>query len=91
MHLAQEDLGVYPILLRHADVRVRETAQQFQDTMGGLSHQFEGFLERWKTSDTLQAAPEPFIQETRDLFEALAKRILSEDTILYPLADNPGQ
>ena len=89
IHLAQEDLLLYPELLRHPDQRVRDTARRAMASMGDLQQVFRAFRERWADAGRLAQDPGGFIGETRTVFEALAKRMLSEEAEIYPLARPP--
>lgn len=89
-HLAQEDRLLYPKLMQHRDEKVRATAQRYHDEMGGLSQQFSDYLGRWPTATDIGKRPADFVDETRTLLDQLAKRILREDTELYPLAARVG-
>ena len=86
VHLAMEDKALYPRLLEHADTRIKETAQKFQNEMGDISKALNEYLEKWPNFLKIQNDPNGFISETKSIFDALGKRIESEDNILYPMA-----
>ena len=89
-HLVLEDQTLYPDLLHHRDEAVRTAAEQFMKEMGGLNNAFKEYLNCWQTSDNLQIDPQSFIQASRRIFDALAKRIAKEDLELYPMAAKVG-
>ncbi|MFZ2958599.1 MAG: hemerythrin domain-containing protein [Candidatus Ozemobacteraceae bacterium] len=85
LHLAQEDQLLYPALFRHPNSEVRETAQRYLTSMGNLNETFQEYLHRWNVPEKICQEPQDFIQKTKVVFDALAKRILSEEANLYPL------
>jgi hypothetical protein len=80
-------MGYFPGLMLSTNPITSETAQHFQQEMGGIRAVFVRYAEKWNAADQLMRAPTAFIAETRSLFAALERRILRENTILYPLAD----
>ena len=91
VHLAIEDNAIYPKLLEHPDVVVRQMARTFMDEMGGIREAFAAYTRRWPTSLSIQNSPLDFIEETQALFAALATRIERENNQLYTLVDRVGQ
>jgi hypothetical protein len=83
-----EDEGLYPAMQKHDDENVRKTAQQFFDEMGGLKKVFSEYVERWPNAEVIQNNAEGFINETKEIFAALASRVQREDTELYVLFEN---
>ncbi len=88
VHLTMEDEVLYPVLKKHADENMRKTAQQFFDEMGGLKKVFTEYVQRWPNAEAIQNAVEDFVNETKEIFAALANRIKREDTELYELFEN---
>ncbi|GFN22205.1 MAG: hemerythrin domain-containing protein [Thermoanaerobacteraceae bacterium] len=88
VHLAQEDRGLYPVLLKHPDGQVREKAQRFIQEMGGLREAFERFRTRYASTGAIKEDPARFLADVRDLASALTKRIRLEEDELYPLVKN---
>ncbi len=84
-HLAQEDQLLYPDLFRHPNSEVRETAQRYMTSMGNLNQTFQEYLHRWSVPEKICQEPQDFILKTKVVFDALAKRMLSEEAELYPL------
>ncbi|MBF0502116.1 MAG: hemerythrin domain-containing protein [Candidatus Riflebacteria bacterium] len=85
LHLAQEDNLLYPYFFRHPNTEVRETAQRYMASMGNLNQTFQEYLHRWNVPEKISHGPQDFIQETKLVFEVMAKRMLSEEAELYPL------
>lgn len=91
VHLAMEDHALYPELANSEDLNVRTTAIRFKNEMGDLKSVVDAYAKRWDKAPTIQANALDFIQETKKVFAALAKRIDKEDNELYPMADNVAQ
>ncbi len=87
MHLVMEDDGLYPTLITHTDPNVRNLAAQFRAEMGNLKPVVEGYTKKWMLPKTIQDNPTDFIKETKNLFDALAKRIERENNELYTMID----
>ena len=87
LHLGAEDQYLYPELLANGNSKTKEIAQQFVEEMGGIASAFLAYNEKWRTSSIIQASPENFIDETKAIYGALAKRIDMENNKLYPLMD----
>ncbi len=85
VHLTMEDEVLYPALQKHEDENVRKTAQQFFDEMGGLKTVFSEYVQRWPNSESIESNAEDFVNETKEIFTALASRIKKEDEELYKL------
>lgn len=88
VHLATEDRSLYPHLLSSQDSKLKEMAQKYMDEMGGIAAAFKGYVSKWPHAMAIQKAPADFIEETKGVFDALAKRIEREDDELYTLVDN---
>lgn len=84
-HLKSEDWALYPELFRHADAAVAATARRFSDEMGGLASAFAVYSKRWTTM-TIQSNWTGFCSESREIIDALTRRIEREESDLYPLA-----
>jgi hypothetical protein len=88
VHLSMEDSGLYPKLEGHQSLEVRTLAQRYRREMGGIADAFAAYMQRWRTSQAIVADRAGFILDTRELFQALARRISREDSELYTLVDN---
>ena len=87
VHLAMEDKALYPKLIASNNEQCQKTARQFQDEMGGIKAVFEAYTAKWSNSNAISSDTDAFIQESKDLIQALAGRIEKENTTLYTLAD----
>ena len=87
VHLAKEDLSLYPRLMASTDPMVARTAQLYVDEMGGLAAEMEGFARHWSCSASIASSFEEFRADVHDLMLALAIRIERENRYLYPLAE----
>ncbi len=85
-HLTTEDQSLYPALLQHSDEAVRTMARRFIDEMGSLHGDFQRFLDRWPEPEALRNDSSGFIRDAREHLDSLAKRVVKEETQLYPLA-----
>ena len=87
VHLAHEDVDLYPALIASPDPRVARTAQKFVDEMGGLAFDFEWFARRWSCSVSIAGNIDEFREGAHQLMLALAVRVERENLYLYPLAE----
>ena len=87
VHLAHEDVELYPALMASSDARVARTAGHYVDEMGGLALNLECFARHWSCSASIANNFAEFSQAANDLMLALAVRIERENRYLYPLAD----
>jgi Hemerythrin HHE cation binding domain. len=87
VHLAHEDVELYPALIASADPHVARTAQRFVDEMGSLASDFEWFARHWSCSVSIAGNIDEFREGAHELMLALAVRIERENLYLYPLAE----
>ena len=85
MHLASEDKFVYPVLIKHHDTQIRNTAETFANEMGELAKIFEGYKMKYLGASKIAENATAFLLESRKVFSALKERIRKEDLSLYPL------
>jgi hemerythrin-like domain-containing protein len=88
VHLTMEDQRLYPRLLVHGQVQVRETAGAYQREMGNLMELFDAFLLRWVDPGSIGRSPDRYIGEAHEFLHRLLRRIEKEDHVLYPLVDS---
>lgn len=91
VHLAQEDVQLYPELVASSDPKIAKLALAYVSEMGGLAHQLEVFARRWSSSTVIATDFVDFAQATRELVSQLAFRIERENRHLYPLVGPPAQ
>ncbi|MGI8931512.1 MAG: hemerythrin domain-containing protein [Sphingomicrobium sp.] len=87
IHLAQEDVQLYPKLSASDDQEVARLARSYADEMGGLATELEIFVQHWSCSASIAGRFEEFREDAHTLLLALAVRIERENRYLYPLAD----
>jgi hypothetical protein len=87
IHLAMEDEGLYPELLKHGDAQVKALAERYWSGMGGLRQSLGDYKKRWASSAAIRQDKEAFVSATKRLFTALRGRIAAEDNELYPRVD----
>lgn len=85
-HLHREDLLLYPRLLESQHPYVSAMAEAFLKEMGGLLDAYRNWALRWTTERALTDWAR-FDNETRELLDALTRRIDSENNTLYPLVE----
>lgn len=88
VHLAHEDVELYPKLMQSGDPEVAQTAAAFVAEMGGLAIDLEWFAQHWSCSASIAGNIEEFREDAHQLVLALAVRIERENRYLYPLADS---
>lgn len=87
VHLAMEDKSLYPQFMQSGDENTQRTAEEFQSEMGGLAQAFNSYVSAWPSSLAIQENSVPFIEQTKQIYEVLTKRIEREESTLYPLAE----
>ena len=87
VHLAHEDVELYPALMASADPKIARQARRFVDEMGDLATNLECFAQHWSCSAGIANNFAEFSEAARELMLALATRIERENRYLYPLAE----
>ncbi len=87
VHLTIEDKSMYPIMLASASPEVRDTAAEYQRTMGDLLVTFNTYYAKWIETGAIEAHRSSFITETTTVAGALQNRITLENDNLYALID----
>lgn len=85
MHLMVEDQFVYPKLASHSDTRIQTTSQNFANEMGDLGKTFADYKTRYLGASKIADNTTLFINDTKNIFAALTKRMTNETHLLYPL------
>jgi hemerythrin-like domain-containing protein len=91
VHLAQEDVQLYPRLLASGDRDIAKLALSYVSEMGGLAHELEQFIRRWSSSAVIAADFADFAEAAQELVLQLSFRIERENRYLYPLAKPPAR
>jgi hemerythrin-like domain-containing protein len=87
IHLAQEDVHLYPALAASGDPAVSQLALAYANEMGGQAIELEIFAQHWSCTASIAGAFDEFRKEADALLLAIAARIERENRYLYPLAD----
>jgi hypothetical protein len=88
VHLAHEDVELYPCLMESSDPAVARTATTYFAEMGGLATDLEYFSRHWSCSVSIAGNIDEFRHDLHELMLALAVRIERENRYLYPLAES---
>jgi hypothetical protein len=91
VHLAHEDVELYPSLMGSSDPNVARTAASYFGEMGGLATDLEYFSRHWSCSVSIAGNIDEFRHDLHELMLALAVRIERENRYLYPLADSTSE
>lgn len=87
VHLAQEDRIVYPRLKRSGDRRLAYLANVFESEMGGLAADYRAYMAAW-SAPAITEDPCGFARATHHVMALLERRVMREETELYPLVPN---
>jgi len=87
VHLIMEDHTLYPQLLEHSDECIRSAAGRMYVEMDSLGKAVAAHKKQWPNALQIQMHPAEFIGQTRDIMDALIKRIEMENRGLYSLMD----
>jgi hemerythrin-like domain-containing protein len=87
IHLAHEDVELYPRLIASADPKVARTVQLYLGEISGLADHMESFARHWSCSASITSNFVEFRDAAHDLVLSLVVRIEREERHLYPLAE----
>jgi hemerythrin-like domain-containing protein len=82
-HLAEEDRNLYPTLLIHEDPKIKSIAWGFISGEKPLRKTFDEYHKRW-LKDCDFNFTDAFLEETREIFDMVDKRIDREEQVLFP-------
>jgi len=85
IHAISEDKFLYPSLMNHSNLNIKNISQRFYTEMGGLAQVFEEFKNNFATTNKISANPASFLSESQKVFTALQRRVDKENAELYPL------
>jgi iron-sulfur cluster repair protein YtfE (RIC family) len=85
VHLAMEDRVLYPAMIASPNEELSQTAKRFQREMGDLSKVVNAYLERWSRTQLIADGFTAFRKDTREILDALSRRIDAEEKVLYTL------
>ena len=83
MHLIEEDKYLYPDLLQCNDQEVKIMAQQYIAEMGELADAYTRYKTAFHVSSKINVDLDLFINETKQVMDALKHRMAKEDQQLY--------
>jgi len=86
-HLQQEAKELYPPLDGAEDTSTQATAARFGADMKQNLPRLAEFNRRWHSADAIRAEGTLFIKEADGIFQWLERRLIAENTELYPLLD----
>ena len=84
LHLNIEDANIYPALLKHSDPTVKELASKYQMDMSQLIVAYQSFANKYASAELIREGCEGFRNDANMVFQALFKRIKTENQNLYP-------
>lgn len=87
IHLAFEDTALYPTVLKVRDAQVQRKTRQYIDDMGGIKAALAGHMQKWLSTQRIQADAPAFRQETLTVLGALQTRLEAEDRVFYPMLE----
>lgn len=87
VHLAHEDIELYPMLTASRDPHMARVSQRYVDEMGSLANDLEWFARHWPCSASIAANIDEFREGAHQLMLALAVRIERENVQLFPLVE----
>jgi hypothetical protein len=87
MHAAMEEEALYPRLMVHEREDVRVVATKLHGELSGIYTDVGDFVQKWRASGAIEAAPLVFVGELKRVFAMLRNRLEQEETLLYPVAD----
>lgn len=85
IHLSHEDQFLYPNLLNSDVPEIRKKAKAYIDEMGNLKAIYTEFKNKYNTKSKLMQNPSDFEIAFFDVFRAIEKRMMKEDSDLYLL------
>lgn len=86
VHAAMEDEALYPRLLVHSNLQLRDLSVRIRQEFGDVYGSFVQYLDTW-TVDAIQARPDEFIETTKRVMKALGTRMKVENETLYAMVD----
>ncbi|WP_110953703.1 hemerythrin domain-containing protein [Anaerosinus massiliensis] len=87
VHLMSEDKFLYPDLMKNQNEIVRNTAQKFNEEMGGLADTLNTFVQQYNTYSKILQNENSFKSESKTIFRVIMDRMHREDHNLYLLIE----
>ena len=91
-HLDLEERGLYGVLLSHPDRKMNALGSRFMEGSREINRIFDNYVRRWCTKIAGSTTGtglkifnhDMFVNETKEMFQLIADRTLSEVEELYP-------
>ena len=87
LHLQSEDENLYPQLLAHKDPEIRSISAAIQTELLETTQAYDAYKTKYSTKESIQSNPTHFVDDTKQIVEALLARINKEEAELYSLFD----
>lgn len=84
LHLAAEDMALYPALQRSGHVDLMQLSNQLQKDMGAIAAAYEVFSRRWSHAEHLRNDEAEFRRDANEVLRILHQRMQRENTEFYP-------
>ena len=84
-HLRLEDLSLYPMLLEHKDIAIRETAALLKQEVSGCAHLYNIYREKYPTRQSIEDHINSYIEDTNKMISSILQRNKREEIELYSL------
>jgi hypothetical protein len=84
VHVSMEDASLYPSLLSHPDPTLQTLARRYLDERAAIERAFEHYRTRFSSAAMIAAAPEAFVEASREVLGVLYVRMQQEDNDLHP-------
>lgn len=87
IHLSNEDKFLYPTLLNHKNIKIKNKADQYIDEMGNLAEVFMDYKNQFNTKNKIMNNIDAFMKKSESILNSIEKRINKEDNDLYLLIE----
>jgi len=84
LHLAAEDMALYPAVQRSGNAELTKLSNQLQKDMGAIAAAYEAFARQWSQAEHLKNDEAGFRRAANEVLRTLHQRIQRENTEFYP-------
>ncbi|AVO43113.1 hemerythrin domain-containing protein [Simplicispira suum] len=84
LHLAAEDMALYPALQRSGNAELTAMSNQLQKDMGAIAAAYEAFARQWSQAEHLRNDEAGFRRDANEVLRTLHQRVQRENTDFYP-------
>lgn len=84
LHLAAEELALYPALQRSGNPMLAQLGARFQSDMRPIAAAFDAFARRWNTAQSIRADVDGFRRAANETLRCLWERMRLENRDFYP-------